>query len=591
MKLRTWLPLVPVFVVLLSVASILAYAIPATQTRVSDYAREQVLADATATGRAAAGAEVERARELLNLYVQSSDGEEALLVNRGGQVIARAGSGSLEAREDLLRKASEGTRTVEEAGDLQVAIAPVVYRDRLTGGVVLASGNENLLFWTSLRSSLEAAAAAAVLGGGLMFVLATLLARRIGWLSSGARAIERGDLNHRIEPGPKDELGELAEDFNSMAGRLASYISRLEAEREARHTLLNSLTEGVIAATPHGRLLFTNEAARNMLQLGEGHPEELSDGLPEGLPEGPAGELPDPWDDFSLPEAVRRCAGEGDCAMARLQSGETFLQVSLKLLPGFDAGDDGVLVVIQDLSEGRRLEANQQKFLANAAHELKTPITAIVGAAELLTSKDYALDPKVRHNLLGHILSEGLRMQQLSDAMLRLARTGWDSREPDLEEVDLSVTAHKSAERIEPLAQSANLKVRVENNDDRTSPVRADPEWLEQILLILLNNAVQHAVLQRAGDTNGAHGEVRIVICENRLVVEDEGEGIDPEALPHVFEHFFRGQQDSEGFGLGLPICKELEKMGGSVSISSEKGAGTRVEVELPDGGAPAENA
>ena len=249
-----------------------------------------------------------------------------------------------------------------------------------------------------------------------------------------------------------------------------------------------------------------------------------------------------------------------------------------------DAGEDGVLVVLQDLSEGRRLEADQQRFLANAAHELKTPITAVVGAAELLTSEEYSLDPEVWHNLLGHILSEGLRMQRLADTMLRLTRTGWDMREPDLEVVALSVAARKSAEKIEPLAQSARLQVRVESGHDgargRADLVRADPEWLEQALLILLNNAVQHAGAQHAG----GGGEVRIVVSGNELTVEDEGEGIDPEALPHVFEHFFRGRQGPGGFGLGLPICKDLvERMGGRVSISSEKDGGTRITIELPD--------
>ena len=549
-----WMPLVAVFVVLLSVASIFAYAIPMTRARVSDYARERILAEATAAGRAVAGTDAERSRELLEIYVQTSDGE-ALLVDRDGQTVARAGSGPLDTRPDLLRKAAQGTRTVEDVGDLKVAIAPVIYRDRLTGGVILASGNENLLFWMSLRSSLEAAGMAAVLGGGLMFLLATLLARRIGHLASGARAIERGDLGHRIEPGPDDELGEMAENFNSMAGRLESYIGWLKAEREARDTLLNSLTEGVVAATPGGGLLFANETARNMLRLSEAQ----------------SGELPDPWDDFSLPEAVKRCALKQDCGMARVESGETLLQVSLELLPGFGDGEDGALVVIQDLSEGRRLEADQQRFLGKAAHELKTPITAIVGAAELLESGEDRLEPEVRRNLLGYILSEGRRMQRLSDTMLRLARTGWDSREPELQEVDLLRAAHRSADRIGPLTQSAGVTVRV--RDGAAGCALADPEWLEQVLLILLNNAVQHS---------GENGHVCIEVSGNGIAVADDGRGIDPDDLPHVFESFYSGRQGSGGFGLGLPICKEMvQKMGGSVSVSSEVGAGTRFELLL----------
>lgn len=555
LKLRTWMPLVAVFVVLLSVASIFIYAIPATRDRVSDYVRERLLVEASAAGRAVAGKDAERSQELLDLYAQASGGE-ALLVDREGQTVVHAGNGPLDTPSpDLLRKAAEGTRTVEDIGNLKVAIAPVIFRDQLTGGVVLSSGDENLLFRMALRSSLEAAGIASVLGGGLMFFLATLLARRIGRLAYGARAIERGDLDHRIEPGPGDELGELAENFNSMAGRLESYIAWLETERVARHTLLDSLTEGVIAATLGGGLLFANKTARDMLGLGDEAPEEL----------------PDPWDDFNLPTAVKSCALRRDCGMVRVQSGETFLQVSLEPLPGFDDGEDGVLVVIQDLSEGRRLEADQQRFLSRAAHELKTPITAIVGAAELLSADETQLEPEVRRNLLGYILSEGGRMQRLSDTMLRLARTGRDSREPEFQEVDLGRSARRSAERIEPLARGAGITVRV--RDDGAGRALADPEWLEQALLILLNNAVQYS---------GENSQVWIEVSGNEIAVADGGRGIDPDDLPHVFESFYSGRQSSGGFGLGLPICKELvQRMGGSVSVSSEVGAGTRFELRL----------
>ncbi|MDQ4105968.1 MAG: ATP-binding protein [Actinomycetota bacterium] len=563
MRLRMWMPLAAVLVVLLSVASIFVYAIPATRARVADYARERILAEATATGRAVAGTDAERSRELLEIYVQTNNGE-ALLVDREGRPVARAGSGPLDTRPDLLRRASEGVRTVEDVGDLKVAIAPVVYRDRLTGGVILASGDENLLFRMSLRSSLEAAGVAGVLGGGLMFLLATMLARRIGRLASGARAIEGGDLGHRIEPGPGDELGELAEDFNSMAGRLESYIAWLEAERKARNTLLNSLSEGVVAATSEGGMLFANDAARGMLGLGD---DEES------------GELPNPWEDFDLPGAVKRCVLERDCGMARVEGGETFLQVMLDLLPGFDDGEDGVLVVIQNLSEGRRLEAEQQRFLGKAAHELKTPITAIVGAAELLEA-EVSLEPEVRRNLLGYILSEGRRMQRLSDTMLRLARTGRDLREPGLREVDLGRAAREAAGRIEPLAQSAGVEVQAVDED--AGCALADPEWLDQALLILLNNAVQYS---------DKDGRVWVEVSDNRIAVADEGRGIGPDELPHIFENFYSGRQSSEGFGLGLPICKEMvERMDGSVSVSSGKGAGTRFELELArPGDAPAE--
>lgn len=101
----------------------------------------------------------------------------------------------------------------------------------------------------------------------------------------------------------------------------------------------------------------------------------------------------------------------------------------------------------------------------------------------------------------------------------------------------------------------------------------ADPEWLEQALLVLLGNALRHS--ERGG-------EIRLRVSGPSITVEDEGEGIREEDLPHVFERFYRGRGSTGGFGLGLSICKELvEGMGGEISIASERGIGTAVTVEL----------
>jgi signal transduction histidine kinase len=334
--------------------------------------------------------------------------------------------------------------------------------------------------------------------------------------------------------------------------------ARAEAEAvQARlATILNNLTEGVLMADPQGYILFANPAARAMLGT-------TSTELPE--------EVPDPWGDFHLPEAVAHCAKNGESIEARVRYGETFLRVKLECLAevGNNLGD--VLVVMQDLSEGRRLEANQQRFLANAAHQLKTPIMAILGAAELLATGD-DVDPTVRRPLLNHILSEGRRMQRLSETLLRLSRIGWDRREPNLQIVDLSEAGRQAAERMAPLVENMGLRVLVEGED---ACAYADPEWLQEVLLVLLSNAIKHS--NRGED-------IRLRARGSTMIVEDEGVGIRPDDLPHIFERFYRGKDSSEGFGLGLSICRELtERMGGSISISSREGVGTTVKIELPE--------
>jgi two-component system phosphate regulon sensor histidine kinase PhoR len=335
-------------------------------------------------------------------------------------------------------------------------------------------------------------------------------------------------------------------------------VARAEAEAvRARLTaILNNLTEGVLMADPQAHILFANPAACAMLGM-------TSTELPE--------ELPDPWGDFHLPEAVAHCAENGESIEARVRYGETFLRVKLECLAKVDNNLGDVLVVMQDLSEGRRLEANQQRFLTNAAHQLKTPIMAILGAAELLATGDDA-DPTVRRPLLNHIFSEGRRMQRLSETLLRLSRIGWDRREPSLEIVDLSEAGQQAAERMSPLVENMGLRILVEGEN---ACVHADPEWLQEVLLVLLSNAIKHS-------SWGA--DIRLCVRGGTVIVEDEGAGISPAELPYVFERFYRGKDSSEGFGLGLSICRELtERMGGNISIRSREGVGTAVKIELPE--------
>ena len=335
---------------------------------------------------------------------------------------------------------------------------------------------------------------------------------------------------------------------------------RLAEREETLAVILDNLDEGVLATNFEARIVFANPAARRMLGMGEERVQDIN--APQ--------ELPERLGDFDLREAVIRCATRHECGERWARDDGTLFRVKFNRLPRFDNHRGGVLVMIRDLSEGRRLEMNQQRFLANAAHELRTPITTIVGAAELLlTGADE--DPEARRRFLEHILSEGRRMQQLSDTLLRLARIGAERREPNLQSVDPAAVAHRAAERIEPLAHSSGVQIQIEVRSD--SLVCADPEQLEQVLLALLNNAVQHS-------EHG--GRVWLRVNGGTLVVEDEGSGIDSEDLPHLFERFYRGS--AGGFGLGLSICRDLvEGMSGEISVRPREGGGTAAGVKLPE--------
>ena len=552
-RLRVWMPLVAVFIVLLSIAVVVLYTLPAFDTRLGQYADERNLGRAAAMADAIEEAEEEEhLQRAVDAAARTGPGQ-VVVVDQQGRVVARSGPRIFSAPpEEILREAAAGNRMSEQVGDRRVAVAPVVRSEDLGGIVFVPQGGESVVYQIFTRSNLEAAAVAAVLGSGLMLLVATLLGRRVEQIIRGTRSIERGNLSHRIDPGYGDELGELAGAFNSMA-------ARLQQTSAIRDAILANLGEGVLAADLDGRLMFINSAARHMLGVGDEEPLE---------------KLPDPWGDLNLPEAVARCARKGEFVEARVQDQNTFYRIKLERLPRLNDRSDGVLVVIWDLSDSRKLEEKQQQFVANAAHELRTPIGTIIGASELLLTAEEEgdqEDPQTRRRFLGHINSQAWRMQRLSDTLLRLARIGADFRKPDLQEMELGF-AQEFVERMEPLVHGAGLKLCLEDCGER---VLADPEWIEQALLILISNAVKHC--ERGGRIwLSAHG--------GTLTVEDEGWGISEEDLRHVFERHYRGGSGFGGFGLGLPICKDLvERMGGEISIDSEKGVGTVVRIELPE--------
>ncbi len=579
-RFRVWMPPIAVLIVLVAVSLVFAYGIPAAKQRLEQRTQALTLAQAAATADAITGEEHQAWQELLDLpepdaggqgpaderpgalrrsleLYATAPGAEIRVVNREGEVVAREGERLFSPPPEMLRRAARGERFFERTEDLNVAVVPILYGGELAGGVVFATRQwEAVVYEPFLRSGLEAAVLASLIGGGLMFLLAVMLSRRVERLSSGARLIERGDLSHRIEPGFGDELGAFAKALNSMAANLEESFGRLAEKDATLGAILDNLSEGVVATDARGRVVFANPAGRSMLGMGE---EDA--------------ELSSPWEDFDLREAVASSARKREGGEASVRGRKSFLRIKLEHVPNLgDSGKDGVLIVAQDLSEGRRLEEAQQRFLANAAHQLRTPLSAITLAAELLATKGD--DPVARRRFLGHILTGAERMRRLSDSLLKLARVGWGRREPELEPVDLSEVARAAADIATPLAESAGIDMTVEGEAAR---VVADPALLEEALLIPIANAIQHS---SSGKT------VQLRLSGASVTVEDRAGGIAEEDLPHIFERFYSGRGPSGGSGLGLPICKDLvERMGGEVSVRSKKGVGTAVRIELPEAG------
>ncbi|MDQ3791031.1 MAG: HAMP domain-containing protein, partial [Actinomycetota bacterium] len=229
------MPPIAVLIVLVAVLLVFAYGIPAARQRLEQRTQAVTLAQAAATADAITGEDHQAWQGLLDLREMGAGGQtatederpgalrrsldlyatapraEVRVVNRDGEVVAREGERLFSPPPQMLRKAAGGERFFERTEGLNVAVVPILYGGELAGGVVFATRQwEAVVYEPFLRSGLEAAVLASLIGGGLMFLLAAMLSRRVERLSSGARLMESGDLSHRIEPGFGDELGALA---------------------------------------------------------------------------------------------------------------------------------------------------------------------------------------------------------------------------------------------------------------------------------------------------------------------------------------------------------------------------------------------
>jgi signal transduction histidine kinase len=220
-----------------------------------------------------------------------------------------------------------------------------------------------------------------------------------------------------------------------------------------------------------------------------------------------------------------------------------------------------------------QLDRARREFIANASHELRTPIFSLGGFVELLQDED--LDEATREEFLGTMRDQVARLQKLATDLLDLSRIDAGSLELSCEEVDLSELARGVAGEFHPALSShqSKLSLRVPDGD---VDAWCDPERVAQIMRILLDNALTHTpegtrVTVTAARDNGAA----------QLVVADSGPGLDPVASEAVFERFYTGDA-ARGSGLGLAIARELAThMHGQITLKSEPGQ-TAFKLELP---------
>lgn len=397
--------------------------------------------------------------------------------------------------------------------------------------------------------------------------LAKWLTEPIKRLNQDVLRIAEGAYDQAVYTAQTDEIGQLGMSFNQMRQSLVDAMTNLETRNAELKAILNSMASGVIAVNKYRRIILINQMARDILNIPEDH-VGIQDSMYRIIKSD------------EMIEMINASIDKGAKATRELFHAhvEKTLRVSIHPIRTEDGDIHGSMIVIEDITQIKRLENMRSEFVSNVSHELKTPLTSILGFVDTLKNGALA-DKEKATRFLDIIGSESERLNRLITDILLLSEIESANKEPEAAQVNLrevmEEVVHMLQIRIEgkPVTLTFNCdpKLNMIINRDR----------IKQLMINLTDNAIKYT--EKGSVTLTAEREdTRVVI-----VIADTGIGISDVHKARLFERFYRVDKARSrkvgGTGLGLSIVKHIvNQYRGEILVESEVGKGTRFTVRLP---------
>ena len=492
------------------------------------------------------------------------------ILDAQGRVLASSNAireGSLTRTSNIVAAMAGGTGTRSSVADSVMDVAvPITGDDGSVRYIVYIADDKREvsdMSWRFFQIVMQAMMFGLLASILLSFLLSKTITTPIERITEGARSIAKGNFDQDLGVQSSDEIGELTRSFNYMAGQLKNTVGELQSERDKLSTMFLHMTDGVAAFTTTGRLIHMNPATESLLGV------RAEDNVT----------FDEMFADLDMPNT-------NETAMRSFLTSEVTRHdrvLSITLAPyGALDGEGGVIAVIHDITEQRRLDDARREFVANVSHELRTPLTNIRSYTETLLDAAGDIPLDTEKQFLGVISSESERMARIVTDLLTLSKLDYGRMELRMTDFALADMLKNVANAMKLTAKDRNLELTVEAPD--TLPhIVGDRDRLEQVAVNILSNAVKYT---------SAGGHVRLAaaqVAENRvrITVEDDGIGIPAADVPRLFERFYRvdkaRSREAGGTGLGLAIAKEIvEQHEGRIALASEYGHGTTVTITLP---------
>jgi len=406
-----------------------------------------------------------------------------------------------------------------------------------------------------------------VTGAVAMWFCVQRIVAPLSELTRSVRAASVSDSGPHLAADSRDEVGVLTGAFDQMQRDLARRLDQIQQNNQRLETVLSSMAEGVLAVGPDKTILLANDAGRQLLDFAT--PSPVGRSLLEVTRSRPVHEAA-----AQAFRAVAPIVTEFDAPGVLRRT----LSLRATRLPGEPC--PGVMIVLHDMTELRRLENLRRELVANVSHELKTPLSAIKGYAETLRL-GAVNDTEHNMHFVRRIEEQADRLHQLILDILQIARVESGQESFELASIPVAELIEQCAEQFAEVAAAKQIQLKVEPPPPSVTVV-ADDEGLRTILSNLVDNGLKYTSAGGQVILRAPNDESTVTI-----EVEDTGIGIAEKEQARIFERFYRvdkaRSRELGGTGLGLSIVKHLaHAFGGNVSVESQPGRGSTFRVQLP---------
>lgn len=407
---------------------------------------------------------------------------------------------------------------------------------------------------------------------------------------SATEDITHGNISAHLDIRTNDEIEQLANSFNAMTRYLNQVFKSLEhscdissTEKNKLKAILSSIVDGIIVVDLSRKVLMANSAAENI--TGYSSEEMTKQPIDQFIHIfNKEGEIPPTTycpTNFNLPPGVVYNP-EQPLTLTGKNGKQVMIRLAGTQIAEGVQTDLGCILVFRDLTREKELEQMKLDFVSMASHELRTPLTSIIGYLTVFLDENKAKMTKDQADLLERSLVSAKQLLVLVGNMLSVNKIERDQVSVSTEPLVWLTQISKVVQDLQTQAKQKNIELKLAQPQIALPKVMADPLRINEVLNNLIANAINY--------TNpGGQVTISIQTTPNEVIttITDTGIGIPKEALPHLFNKFFRVsntlQQGSKGTGLGLYISKSIiTKLNGRIWVESEPGKGSKFSFSLP---------